>query len=103
MAITYLNQENFESKVLKAEGKVLVDVFATWCGPCKMIGPVLEKLSEELTDTKICKMDIDQNQDFAMANGIMSVPTLLVYEGGKIVNKAVGALDKAGILNLLGK
>lgn len=103
MAIVHLNKDNFEAEVLKAEGKVLVDVFATWCGPCKLIGPVLEQLASELTDAKICKMDIDQNQDFAMANGIMSVPTLLVYENGEIVNKAVGALDKAGILNLLGK
>ncbi|MEG0291284.1 MAG: thioredoxin [Anaerovoracaceae bacterium] len=103
MSVLHITGNDFEKEVINSDKKVLVDFFATWCGPCKMVSPVLEELAAELDDVKICKIDIDESKEFAITNGIMSVPTLMVYENGQLVNKAVGALDKAGLKQLLGK
>jgi len=103
MAVTILDKNNFEEEVIKAEGTVLVDFFATWCGPCKMMGPVVEKISSELPDVKVGKLDIDRNPEIAQAYGVMSVPTFMVFSGGKAVNSAVGAIPKESLKQLLGK
>ena len=96
-----LTNENFEQEVLNSEKPVIVDFWAPWCGPCKMILPIIEELSTELTDVKVGKVNVDEQEDLARQYGIMSIPTLLVFKDGKIANQAVGAKDKKGILDLL--
>lgn len=93
-----LNKEKFEEKVLKANGVVLVDFFATWCGPCKMLAPVLEDASTE-TEAKIYKVDIDESSDLAREYGIMVVPTMIIFVDGKQVEKFSGYMQKNAILD----
>lgn len=91
MGIVKVTEENFEQEVLKADKPVLVDFFATWCGPCKMFSPVMDELAEELGDSvKVCKIDIDESMDIASRYKIMSVPTLIAFKDGEIINKAMG-------------
>lgn len=94
----YLDEKNFEEEVLKSSQPVLVDFFATWCGPCKMVSPLLEQISEEMADkVKVCKIDIDQSPEIASKYGVMSIPTFIMYKDGKDVAKNVGAMPKTGI------
>ena len=83
------------------EGKVVVDCFATWCGPCKMMGPILEQVSNEVKDTKFYKLDVDDAEEIARKYGIMSIPTLLFFEDGELKNKAVGLKGKDEIIDLI--
>lgn len=101
MSVVYLTSENFENEVLKSDKKVLVDFWATWCGPCQMLAPVIEELAEELTDVKICKADVDEQRSLALKYKVMSIPTLMVFDKGEIVRKAVGFNSKEEILELL--
>ncbi|MEN0589147.1 thioredoxin [Kurthia gibsonii] len=102
MAIVYSTDESFQQDV--AEGVVLVDFWATWCGPCKMIAPVLEELDADLDGkATIVKVDVDQNQETAAQFGIMSIPTLLVFKDGKPVDKIVGFHPKEALADLLAK
>lgn len=92
----------FEEKVLNSDKKVLVDFFATWCGPCKMLSPILEQLYEEVKDEwEIIKMDIDECEDLARQFGIMSIPTLLMFKDGALVKKEVGLRNKNQLLEML--
>ena len=86
--VKQINTDEFK-EVIK-EGKVVVDLFATWCGPCKMLSPILDEISEEITTTKFYKMDVDDNQDVAREYNVMSIPTVLIFENGKLVNTIVG-------------
>ena len=79
-----------EFKNIINDGKVVVDLFATWCGPCKMLSPILDEISEEITTTKFYKMDVDDNEDIAREYNVMSIPTILVFENGNLVNTIVG-------------
>lgn len=94
--ISHINDDSFESDVLNASGPVLVDFWAEWCGPCKMIAPVLEDLADEYADKlKVCKLDVDQNKVMAEKYNVKGIPTLIIFNGGDAVGKKVGALSKA--------
>lgn len=95
MAILEINDSNFETEI--AKGLVLVDCWAEWCGPCRMIAPILDELSREMTDVSICKLNVDENQSTAQKLGITSIPTLLLYKDGKLVDKMIGAMPKPQI------
>jgi thioredoxin 1 len=91
-AVQELDAQSFESSVLQAKGNVVVDFWAPWCGPCKMVGPVLEKMAGEHADkVTITKVNVDQNQDLAARYGIMSIPTVILFEDGKVKAQLVGA------------
>lgn len=101
MAVVHLNKDNFKTEVLDSKEPVLVDFWATWCGPCQMLGPVIEEVAGEVTDVKICKLDVDENQELAKEYRVMSIPTLLVFKDGQIVKREVGAKPKDEILQML--
>jgi len=98
-----VSDQSFEQEVLKAEGKVLVDFWAAWCGPCRMMGPVIDEIAGEYSDKiKVCKLNVDENPDTAARYGVMSIPTLLVFENGQVVNKLVGFRPKEDIISQVG-
>lgn len=99
--ITNITKENFDKEVMNAEGTVLVDFWAAWCGPCRMIAPAVEKIAEERPDVKVCKVNIDDEQELAIKYGVMSIPTLMVVKNGEITEKAVGLRPKEEIEALL--
>lgn len=101
MAVIHLTSENFEQEVLQSDCPVLIDFFATWCGPCKMIGPIIEELAAEVTDKKICKVDVDHESELAARFGVSSIPTLVLIKNGEIAGKIIGARSKKGILEFL--
>ena len=99
-----ITSENFEKEVLNSEVPVLVDFFATWCGPCKMMSPVVEELAKEMEGKpKVYKVDTDEEQNLAIKYGIMSIPTFIVFKNGEPVGKAIGMRDKQELINLLNK
>ena len=102
MAVVTITKENFEQEVLQSAKPVLLDFWASWCGPCRMLSPVVDEVAEERTDVKVGKVNVDEQPDLAAQFGVMSIPTLLVFKGGKLVNQAVGARPKASVLELLG-
>ncbi len=96
--VTILNNDNFEAEVLKAEGKVLVDFWAPWCGPCKMQGPILDKVAQaEGLKGKVCKLNTDENNEISQKFNISSIPTLILFEDGKEVERMVG-IQPEGVL-----
>lgn len=103
MSVVHVNSENWQSEVLDFGGTVLLDFYAQWCGPCRMVAPVLEEIAGERADVKICKIDVDQAMDLAMEFHVASIPMLVVMKGGKVTAKTVGACDKQEILELLAK
>ena len=99
MGALHLDEKNFENEVLKSPIPVLVDFWAEWCGPCKMIGPIIDQLSSELQGKmKITKVNVDEAQELAGRFNVMSIPTLLIFKGGKPVDQIVGALPKDKLL-----
>ena len=101
MGILQINSNNFDEEVLKSEKTVLVDFYANWCGPCKMISPIIEQLAKENNNTKFVKINVDEVQDIAIKYEVMSIPTLVVIKNGKEVNRSVGLVDKSKIQSLI--
>ncbi len=101
MAIVNANRDNFKEEVLLSDKPVLLDFWAPWCGPCRMVGPVLEQISNERSDVKVVKVNIDEELDLAREYGIMSIPTIMVVRDGKVVNRSLGAKPKNQILQML--
>lgn len=101
MAVIKINKENFASEVLNSENTILLDFYADWCGPCRMVGPVVEEISNTRSDVKVGKINVDEQPELATQFGITSIPMLAVMKNGKLVNSAVGARPKAQIEAML--
>ena len=102
MVTAIISSNDFTQKVLEASGPVLVDFFATWCGPCKMLAPTIDEVNAEMADkARVYKLDIDQSPDIAQVYGVMSVPTLIVFKDGQPVQQAVGVQSKQTLLSML--
>lgn len=101
MMLKHVSVEDFEDEVLKSDVKVLVDFYADWCGPCKMMAPVLEEIAENNNGFKIVKLNVDENMSIAEKYNIMSIPSLFVFDKGEVVNKSVGLISKNEVLDLL--
>lgn len=101
MSVLHLTKDNFNEEVLGSKMPVLVDFWATWCGPCQMIGPVIEEIAGEVTDAKICKVDVDAEPELARKYKVLSIPTLMVFKDGELVRRESGAKSKEEILEML--
>lgn len=101
MAVITITKDNFKSEVLESDKLVLLDFWATWCGPCRMVSPIVDEISEERRDIKVGKINVDEQMELAQQFRIVSIPTLVVMKDGQIANKAVGAMPKEDILALL--
>ncbi len=101
MSAININKNNFQNEVLNSDKKVLLDFWAPWCGPCRMVVPIVEEIATERPDIKVGKINVEEELELASQFGIMSIPTLVVIENGKIVNQAMGARPKEAILGML--
>lgn len=101
MSVLKITKENFESEVLKSDKPVLLDFWAQWCGPCRMLSPTVEEVAGETPNVKVGKVNIDEQPELAQAFGVMSIPTLVVMKNGKMVNRTVGVRPKSAIVSML--
>ena len=101
MAVTHITGANFEQEVMQSDKLVLIDFWAAWCGPCQMLGPVVEELSNELTDVKVCKVNVDEEMELAQKFRVVSIPMLVLVKDGEIAKKSVGFQSKEEILEML--
>ena len=101
MEVLKVTSENFEKEVLQSDKTVLIDFYADWCGPCKMLSPIVDEVAEENTDIKVVKINVDNAQDLAMKYQVMSIPTLVVIREGREVNRSVGLIDKSEVISLI--
>ena len=101
MAVITITKENFQSEVVQSDKPVLLDFWATWCGPCRMVSPIVDQIADECSDIKVGKINVDEQPELAQQFRIISIPTLVVMKDGQIANKAVGAMPKEEILALL--
>ena len=101
MSVINITKNNFNSEVLESTKPVLVDFWASWCGPCRMVSPIVDEIAEEHPEIKVGKVNVDEEQELAAQFGVMSIPTLIVFKDGRIMNQAVGARPKEAILALL--
>ena len=101
MSVIHINKNNFQNEVLNSEMPVLLDFWAPWCGPCRMVSPIVDEIAAERNDIKVGKVNVDEQPELAGQFGVMSIPTLVVIKGGKVVNQMVGARPKAQILAML--
>ncbi len=103
MTILHITKDNFEQEVLKSDIPVLVDFWATWCGPCRALGPVLEEIASETSSIKIVKVNVDEQPELASQFRIMSIPTMILFKSGEVADKTVGLLPKDEVLNFIKK
>ena len=101
MSAININKNNFQNEVLNSEKKVLLDFWAPWCGPCRMVAPILDEIAAERPDVKIAKVNVDEEAELAGRFSVFSIPTLVVFKDGKVVNQSVGARPKSSILSML--
>ena len=101
MSVIHVTKDTFQQEVLGSEKPVLVDFWATWCGPCKMIGPIVDEIAESRQDIKVCKIDVDNEPELAMQFRVMSIPTLLVFKNGEVTGQSVGLRSKDQIEAML--
>jgi len=100
--VNKINNQTFEEKVLQSSKPVLVDFYADWCGPCKMLSPIIDQIAAESTDYDVYKLNVDEAPEIAAKYGVMSIPTLIVFKGGQVAGKTIGLQSKQTILNMLG-
>ena len=101
MSVININKNNFQEVVMHSDKLVLLDFWASWCGPCRMVSPIVDEIAAERSDIKVCKINVDEQPELAARFGVMSIPTLVVMKNGKVINQAVGARPKAQILAML--
>lgn len=101
MSVININKHNFQDEVMNADKPVLLDFWASWCGPCRMVSPVVDEIATKRSDVKVGKVNVDEQPELAGQFGVMSIPTLVVIKNGRIVNQAIGAMPKSAILELL--
>lgn len=101
MSVLHITKETFEKEVLQSDKPVLLDFWASWCGPCRMLSPILDEIAEEREDIKVCKVNVDEEPELASKYQIVSIPTVFVIQNGEITNQSLGAKPKAQILDLL--
>lgn len=101
MAIINLTRNNFKSEVMSSDKTVLIDFWAEWCGPCRMMSPVIDEIADEVSDVKVCKVNVDEASDLASMFGIESIPTLIVIKNGQTVNKSIGLISKEQVRSLI--
>lgn len=101
MSVLDVTNSNFEEEVLKSKETVLVDFYADWCGPCQMLSPIVDQIANERKDIKVCRINVDKEQDLAIKYDVMSIPTLVVIKNGEEVNRTVGLVDKNEILDMI--
>ncbi len=101
MSVININQANFQQEIMNSDRPVLVDFWASWCGPCRMLSPIVDEISAERSDIKVCKINIDEQPELANRFQIMTIPTLIVFKNGKAVNQTSGARPKNQILSML--
>ena len=101
MSALSITKNNFQEEVINSEKPVLLDFWASWCGPCRMVSPIVDEIAQERPDVKVCKVNVEEQRELAAAFKVMSIPTLVVMKGGKIINRALGARPKEQILDLL--
>ena len=100
MSVIVLNKDNFKNEVLECKESVLVDFYADWCGPCQMMSPILDELSEEEKNIKVCKIDTDEAMDIAKEYGVMTIPCIIAFKDGKEINRSIGLVNKDELLKL---
>lgn len=101
MSVITITKDNFESEVMASENPVLLDFWAAWCGPCRIMSPIVDEIAAERPDVKVCKINVDEENELAARFGVMSIPTLVVIRGGQVVSQATGARPKHQVLAML--
>ena len=101
MSVVTITKDNFDAEVMKASVPVLIDFWAAWCGPCRMLSPVIEEIAGEVSDTKVCKVNVDEQPELARQFGVMSIPTLVVMKNGQVTKKSLGVQPKSSVMSML--